>query len=69
MLSMFDGKLTVISFHNNTIVLSTALDCIGGFSDWLTMYPLLLPHVTPIVTSALTNAELSGFNDYIERHF
>ena len=40
-------------------MISTALDCIGGFSDWLAMHPHLLPHVTPIVTSALTNPELS----------
>ena len=49
----------MIPFHNNTRVISTALDCIGGFSDWLAVHPHLLPHVTPIVTSALTNPELS----------
>ena len=59
LLSMFLAKLPVIPFHNNTRVISTALDCIGGFSDWLAMHPQLLPHVTPIVTSALTNPELS----------
>jgi len=59
LLSMFLAKLPVIPFHNNTRVISTALDCIGGFSDWLAMHPHLLPHVTPIVTSALTNPELS----------
>ena len=56
---MFLAKLPVIPFHNNTRVISTALDCIGGFSDWLAMHPQLLPHVTPIVTSALTSPELS----------
>jgi hypothetical protein len=35
------------------------LDCIGGFSDWLAIAPQLLPHVTPIVTAALSNQELS----------
>ena len=35
------------------------LTLIVGFSDWLAMHPHLLPHVTPIVTSALTNPELS----------
>ena len=59
LLSMFLAKLPVIPFHNNTRVISTALDCIGGFSDWLAMHPQLLPHVTPIVTSALTSPELS----------
>merc|ERR1719319_1215389 len=32
LLSMFLAKLPVIPFHNNTRVISTALDCIGGFS-------------------------------------
>ena len=78
LLPMFLAKLPVIPFHNNTRVISTALDCIGGFSDWLAVHPHLLPHVnilnnhnvlflliindvqvTPIVTSALTNPELS----------
>lgn len=59
LLSMFLAKLPVIPFHNNTRVISTALDCIGGFSDWLAMHPQLLPHVTPIVTSALASSELS----------
>lgn len=59
LLSLFLAKLPVIPFNNNTRVISTALDCIGGFSDWLAMHPQLLPHVTPIVTSALTNQELS----------
>ena len=30
LLSMFLAKLPVIPFHNNTRVISTALDCIGG---------------------------------------
>jgi len=59
LLSLFLAKLPVIPFNNNTRVVSTALDCIGGFSDWLAMHPQLLPHVTPIVTGALTNQELS----------
>ena len=59
LLSVFLAKLPVIPFNNNTRVISTALDCIGGFSDWLAMHPQLLPHVTPIVTSALASSELS----------
>jgi len=59
LLSMFLAKLPVIPFNNNTRVISTALDCIGGFSDWLAMHPQLLPHVTPIVTSALSSPELA----------
>ena len=35
LLPLFLAKLPVIPFHNNTRVISTALDCIGGFSDWL----------------------------------
>ena len=34
LLSLFLAKLPVIPFHNNIRVISTALDCIGGFSDW-----------------------------------
>ena len=45
LLPMFLAKLPVIPFHNNTRVISTALDCIGGFSDWLAVHPHLLPHV------------------------
>ena len=40
---MFLAKLPVIPFHNNTRVISTALDCIGGFSVWLTMHPSSSP--------------------------
>ena len=40
---MFLAKLPVIPFHNNTRVISTALDCIGGFSDWLAMHPSSSP--------------------------
>ena len=43
LLSMFLAKLPVIPFHNNTRVISTALDCIGGFSDWLAMHPSSSP--------------------------
>lgn len=59
LLSMFLAKLPIIPFSKNIRVFSTVLDCIGGFSDWLAMHPQLLPHVTPIVTSALGNTELS----------
>jgi len=59
LLSMFLAKLPIIPFSKNIRVFSTVLDCIGGFSDWLAMHPQLLPHVTPIVTSALANPELS----------
>ena len=59
LLSMFLAKLPIIPFSKNIRVFSTVLDCIGGFSDWLAMHPQLLPHVTPIVTSALGNPELS----------
>lgn len=59
LLSMFLAKLPIIPFSKNIRVFSTVLDCIGGFSDWLAMHPQLLPHVTPIVTSALANTELS----------
>ena len=59
LLSMFLAKLPIIPFSKNLRVFSTVLDCIGGFSDWLAMHPQLLPHVTPIVTSALGNPELS----------
>ena len=59
LLSIFLAKLPVIPFNNNTRVISTALDCIGGFSDWQTMHPRLLPHVTPIVTSALSRSASS----------
>lgn len=59
LLSMFLAKLPIIPFSKNLRVFSTVLDCIGGFSDWLAMHPQLLPHVTPIVTSALSNPELS----------
>ena len=59
LLSMFLAKLPVIPFNNNTRVISTALDCIGGFSDWQTMHPRLLPHITPIVTSALSRSASS----------
>jgi len=40
-------------------VISAALDCIGGFAEWLAMHPDLLPHVTPIVLSALTSPEIA----------
>jgi len=59
LLSRFLAKLPVIPFTKNMRVYSTVLDCIGGFSDWLAMHPQLLPHVTPIVTAALANPELS----------
>ena len=35
MMTMIMIMMKVIPFHNNTRVISTALDCIGGFSDWL----------------------------------
>ena len=51
LLPMFLAKLPVIPFHNNTRVISTALDCIGGFSDWLAVHPHLLPHVIISMTT------------------
>ena len=51
LLPMFLAKLPVIPFHNNTRVISTALDCIGGFSDWLAVHPHLLPHVNILITT------------------
>ncbi|XP_040576094.1 importin-13 [Lepeophtheirus salmonis] len=56
--SLFLAKLPVVPY-NNIRVISTALDCIGGFSDWLAQRPQLLHHVFPIVTGALENPELS----------
>ena len=55
----FLAKLPVIPYNNNMRVISSALDCIGGFAEWLAMHPDLLPHVTPIVTTALQNPELA----------
>eukprot|EP00095_Tigriopus_kingsejongensis_P012065 maker-scaffold60_size442463-snap-gene-0.27 protein:Tk12065 transcript:maker-scaffold60_size442463-snap-gene-0.27-mRNA-1 annotation:"Importin-13" len=59
LLSQFLSKLPVIPYNNNPKVISAALDCIGGFAEWLANYPQLVPHVIPIVTSALPNQELS----------
>ncbi|TRY79407.1 hypothetical protein TCAL_07050 [Tigriopus californicus] len=59
LLSQFLAKLPLIPYNNNPKVISSALDCIGGFAEWLANYPQLVPHVIPIVTSALPNQELS----------
>ena len=49
----------MIPYNNNVRVISSTLDCIGGFSEWLSSFPHLITHVIPIVTSALSSPELS----------
>ena len=58
-LTQFLSKLPMLPYNNNMRVISSALDCIGGFAEWLAMHPNLLPHVAPIVTTALQNPELA----------
>ena len=55
----FLAKLPALPYNNNMRVISSALDCIGGFAEWLAMHPTLLPLVAPIVTSALKDPELA----------
>merc|ERR1712241_847544 len=58
-LTQFLAKLPLLPYNNNMRVISSALDCIGGFAEWLAMHPDLLPHVTPIVLTALTSPEIA----------
>ncbi len=58
-LTQFLAKLPVLPYNNNMRVISSALDCIGGFAEWLAMHPDLLPHVTPIVLTALQSPEIA----------
>jgi hypothetical protein len=58
-LTQFLSKLPVLPYNNNMRVISSALDCIGGFAEWLAMHPGLLPHVTPIVLTALQSSEIA----------
>ncbi len=58
-LTQFLAKLPVLPYNNNMRVISSALDCIGGFAEWLAMHPDLLPHVTPIVLTALQSSEIA----------
>lgn len=59
LLPQFLAKLPEIPYNNDIKVISSALDCIGGFSELLYSYPQLLPHVLPLVTSAIRSPELS----------
>lgn len=59
LLPQFLAKLPMIPYNNNVKVISSTLDCIGGFSEWLSSFPHLITHVIPIVTSALSSPELS----------
>jgi len=58
-LTQFLAKLPMLPYNNNMRVISSALDCIGGFAEWLAMHPNLLPMVAPIVTSALKDPNLA----------
>ena len=58
-LTQFLAKLPMLPYNNNMRVISSALDCIGGFAEWLAMHPDLLPHVTPIVLTALSSPEIA----------
>lgn len=58
-LTQFLAKLPMLPYNNNMRVISSALDCIGGFAEWLAMHPDLLPHVTPIVLTALQSPEIA----------
>ena len=58
-LTQFLAKLPLLPYNNNMRVISSALDCIGGFAEWLAMHPDLLPHVTPIVLTALSSPEIA----------
>ena len=58
-LTQFLAKLPMLPYNNNMRVISSALDCIGGFAEWLAMHSTLLPLVAPIVTSALKDPDLA----------
>jgi hypothetical protein len=57
--SEFLAKLPSLPYNNNMKVIASALDCIGGFSEWFSMHPHLVTQLAPIVTSALQNPELA----------
>lgn len=38
-LTQFLAKLPVLPYNNNVKVISSALDCIGGFAEWLATHP------------------------------
>ena len=58
-LTQFLAKLPMLPYNNNMRVISSALDCIGGFAEWLAMHTTLLPMVAPIITSALKDPDLA----------
>ena len=58
-LAQFLSKLITIPYHDNIKVITSAMDCIGSFSELLYNYPNILSHILPIITSAIRNPELA----------
>lgn len=59
LLVKFLTKLPTIPYGNKVKVISAALDCIGGFAEWLANYPNIIVNLVPLITGALSNAELA----------
>ena len=59
LLVQFLTKLPTIPYGDNVKVISSALDCIGGFAEWLAFYPSLVANLVPVVTAAVSVPELS----------
>ncbi len=55
----FLAKLPSIPCKSDVNVISTTLDCIGGFAEWLDGYPNLVANLVPLVTSSIGNPELA----------
>ncbi len=55
----FLAKLPSIPCKGEINVITSFLDCIGGFAEWLDGYPNLVANLVPVVTSAVGNPKLA----------
>ena len=55
----FLAKLPSIPCKEEVSVISSTLDCIGGFAEWLDGYPNLVANLVPVVTSAIGDPKLA----------